>query len=818
MALVSVPLFAHLPQLPAAYLAIFGSTGGAQMYMESLYLPPVTTGPWAPAWSPDGERIAFAMQGSLWQVPASGGEAVQVTSSVHFDSEPEWSPDGNRIVFTRDDGRSIEIWSVGSDGSDSRQLTATGGLNVNPRWSPDGGEVLYTASSERGKLFGIWAIRPGDPQAEPFVVDEHQNITPAWAPDGERAVFVSNRSFNGRPIVGTGGIWQIRRGMEPTILLQEETSWQARPTWSPNGAKIAYVSYRTGHHELWLLSPEAANPIQLTHFDNEVFTPAWSPDSSTLAFISNAGGKFTLWRVPAVGGPPTEVRITSLDHRQPVGTLEVIVNDSADGEPTAARVYVTASDGKPYTPRGAFHRHSVVTDSHYFHTSGRFEIDLPEGRTSVEVAKGFEYEPQKMELDIVGGENHRIEFSLERLTDMAAQGWHSGDNHIHLNYGGIYDATPESVWLEAEAEDLNVVNNLIANRSGGRIYDMKYFEGKLHDLSRDRRLIYFNQEYRPSFTGHMALLNLQSLVYPLHASTNTAQSALYPTNSHVLDAVHEQGGVGGYVHPYLYARGEDPASYDYGGAREFPVNAALGNVDYFDVACIWSDEYVGAEVWYRLLNLGFKIPASAGTDAMTDYWRAPAIGTVRVYVQTGTPLRYGDWIRGLTSGKTFVTNGPLVTFRVDGREAGSELQLADAGNSSVRVQAEARSILPMETLDVLVNGAVVHSVRAESPSTVALDVEIPISESGWVGVRITGPERQHLLMDSYVYAHTSPVYLSKGGRSARSPEDARYFLGWIDRSIELIEGNDRFDTPEQKSEVLSVWHRAREVYADLAEH
>ena len=76
----------------------------------------------------------------------------------------------------------------------------------------------------------------------------------------------------------------------------------------------------------------------------------------------------------------------------------------------------------------------------------------------------------------MAGESQRIEFSLDRLTDMAARGWHSGDNHIHLNYGGIFDATPESVLLEAEAEDLHVVNNLIANRSGGRIYDMKYFE------------------------------------------------------------------------------------------------------------------------------------------------------------------------------------------------------------------------------------------------------------------------------------------------------------------------------------------------------
>lgn len=788
------------------------------MYMESLYLPPVTTGPWAPSWSPDGKRIAFAMHGSIWHVPAEGGEAIQITSTEHFDSEPDWSPDGSRIVFARDDGHSIEIWSVSTDGNDPRQLTATGGLNINPHWSPNGSEVLYTASSTKGELFGIWTVQADTLEVRALLVDGYQNITASWSPDGKQAVFVSNRPFNGKPIVGTGGIWQIEPGKPPNLLLQEETHWQARPAWSPNGAKIAYSSYRTGHNELWLLSPEAANPIQLTHFDSEVYMPAWSPNSRSIAFISNADSLFTMFTVPAVGGKPVKVRITGLKYKEPVGRLEVIINDSADGEPTAARVYITGNDGKPYTPEGAFHRHSVVTDTHYFHTSGRFEVELPEGQTVIEIAKGFEYKPEKMELEITANKTHEIEFSLERLTDMAAQGWHSGDNHIHLNYGGIFEATPESVLLEAEAEDLHVVNNLIANNSGGRIYDMQYFEGKLNEISKDRRLIYFNQEYRPAFTGHMSLLNLKSLVYPLHASTNTAQSALYPTNSQVLDTVHEQGGVGGYVHPYLFDRGEDPADYDYRGSREFPVNAALGNVDYFDVSCIWSDEYVGAKVWYRLLNLGFKIPASAGTDAMTDYWRAPAIGTTRVYVKTGKPLRYGDWIRGLTSGKTFVTNGPLLSFQVNGRGPGSELQLSDTNDDYVHIEADVESIIPMETVDVIVNGEVVYSLNAVDPYSATLDTEIPITQSGWIALRVSGPEHQKFLMDTYVYAHTSPVYVTKGGRAPQSPEDARYFVKWLDRSIELIKESNRFDTTDQKNEVLSVWEQARQVYVRLGDN
>ena len=82
--IVSVPLSAHVFQIPIAYLQLFGAGDPASMYIQSLYLPPVTSGPWAPAWSPNGQEIAFSMQGTLWRVPATGGAAVQITYMTSF--------------------------------------------------------------------------------------------------------------------------------------------------------------------------------------------------------------------------------------------------------------------------------------------------------------------------------------------------------------------------------------------------------------------------------------------------------------------------------------------------------------------------------------------------------------------------------------------------------------------------------------------------------------------------------------------------------------------------------------------------------------
>lgn len=811
-ALGALPLSAHVIQVPLAYLQLFGGGGG--MYMESLYLPPVTTGPWAPAWSPDGKQIAFAMQGSLWLVPPQGGEAVQITSGPHYDSQPVWSPDGRQIAFTRDTGQGIDLWVVNADGREPRPLTKGSRFSVDPAWSPDGERILFASLGEN-RVVGLSSLSVKTGAVEPVLVDASQNITPDWAPNGQEFVLVSNRLWDGRRIQGTGGIWTYRLGAkEPRVLIPEETVWHAHPAWSPDGAKIAYSSVRTGDNQLYVASATAGNPYRVTFVEGDVYTPTWSPDSRTLAYVSNAGSRYSLWTIPAVGGTPSEVKVTSLKHRQPTGRLKVTVRDGATGNNTEARVYLTASDKKGYTPLGEFHRMVAVTNEHYFHTTGTFEVEVPAGAATVEVMKGFEYRPQTRQVNIAPGQTLTLEFTLERLADLPALGWYSGDNHMHMNYGGLFEATPRTLMLEADSEDLHVINDLVANYSGVRVLDLKYFEGKLHALSKPNRLMYFNEEYRPSFAGHLSLLNLKTYFFPqFDGMEGTALSAHYPSNSHVLDAVHAQGGVGGYVHPY----NAEPSEREYAGAREFPVNAALGNVDYFDVMCLWSDEYVGEKVWYRMLNLGFRIPASAGTDAMTDYWRHPPIGSVRVYVKTGSPVDYGNWIRGLTQGRSFVTSGPLLFLKVNGREPGDELRLAGGAPTKVRVEAEATSILPMHTLDIVQNGKIVHTVKPADPYRATVSIEVPVERTGWVAARVTGPEKQHRLMDGYVYAHTNPVFLTKSGQPASSPEDARYFLTWVDHVLGMLEKLDRFDTPNQKQDVMGVWRKARDVYAALAQ-
>lgn len=804
-------------QIPTAYKSAVSSSAG-QMYLESMYLPSVTRDPWSPAWSADSRQIVFAMHGSLWKMPAKGGEAEQITSSVDYDSEPQWAPDGHRIAFTRDNGKAIEIWVVNADGSSPRQLTHAGAISVDPEWHGVD-KILYSSNAAGNNNMSLWQVGADDGAAEPLLADGKQSVEPTSSPDGNSVVFLSSRDIaqGQHASYGSGDFWKLNTPDKSLHLLsRQETLWHARPRWSPDGHRIVYVSLQTGHNQLFVMNAETGTQVQLTYMQGEPFTPVWSPDGRQIAFISNAEHRFTLETMPAEGGAATPVKISALKWRQPMGRLQVSVVDDLS-KPTRARFYIRGIDGKSWAPDGARERVSIITGDHYFYAPslGPFTVAVPAGKVSVEAMKGLEYRPERQQIDIVAGQTSTMALTLHRIMNLEQKGWYSGDNHMHMNYGGVYGETPESLLQEADAEDLDVVNDFPTNHNT-HLIDNQYFTGKVDANSVSGRLLYFNEEYRPNFGGHMGLLNMRQFYFPVYDGyAGTPYADDYPSNAQVLDNMHAQGAIGGYVHPYLLDRGQDPLQSNLDGAREFPADGVLGKVDFYDLMCIWTDKYVAGDVLYRMWNLGLRIPVSAGTDAMPDYWRAPTIGGERVFVHSGSPVDYETWVRALTKGHSFVTNGPLLTFSVDGREPGDEIRVPGSGPSTVHLDVEAVSILPMEQLELLQNGQVVRVEKPDESERIKLSLNVPVARSGWIAARVSGPSKVHLLTDSYVYAHTNPVWLVKGGHAANSPEDAEYFVKWMDKALQQIPGRT-FYTDSEKASVEAVYSRAREEFRKLA--
>ena len=228
-------------------------------------------------------------------------------------------------------------------------------------------------------------------------------------------------------------------------------------------------------------------------------------------------------------------------------------------------------------------------------------------------------------ITVVGGATAAASLRLDRLMDLPARGWWSGDMHVHMNYGGAYRADPSTLRAQAEAEDLHVVEDLIVNKEQ-RIPDVALFRGAgLDPVSTATTLIKHDEEYHTSWWGHTGQLGLtQHLILPIYAGyADTAAASLFPDNATIIDEAHAQGGVSGYVHPF------DPPAPDPAGADPLtsglPVDVALGKADYMEIVG-FSDHRTTADVWYRLLNAGFRLPAGAGTDAMTELRVAAGAG------------------------------------------------------------------------------------------------------------------------------------------------------------------------------------------------
>jgi dipeptidyl aminopeptidase/acylaminoacyl peptidase len=798
-------------------------------YFREMLLPQVTSGPGAATWSPDGTELVYAMQGSLWRQRVGSDSARQLTDGPGYDAEPDWSPDGRRIVYAsyRDDAVELRLLDPASGAT--VPLVANGAVNFEPRWSPDGRRVAYTSSAYEGR-WHVFTVEAGERGAAPVRVTEDrdgglpryyygrfdQYLSPSWSPDGRELLVISNRGH----IWGSGGFWRVPAapGGAGREIRYEETTWRASPDWSRDG-RIAYASYLGRQwHQLWLMTGEGGDPIQLTYGDFDATAPRWSPTGDRLAYVSNEGGNTSLWVVQVLGGAREQVRPLRRTYLAPTGRLSVRIVDSA-GRPLPARVSVRDAGDRSYAPDDAwrhaddgFDRGERRFEYGYFHSDGRAHLTVPAGRLEVEISRGPEWRVQRQVVQVEAGRTRVVRVPLRRLADLRGRGWYSGDLHVHMNYGGAYRSDPARLAFQARAEDVHVVENLIVNKEG-RVPDVAWFRPGPDPVSDSATLILHGQEYHTSFWGHMGLLGLgEHLVLPGYtAYAGTPMATLQPTNTRVADLAHAQGALVGYVHPYdAYP---DPRDTARAITHALPVDAALGKVDYYEALGFVDDPMATARVWYQLLNCGFRLPAGAGTDAMANFasLRGP-VGMNRVYVRSGGPLEHRRWLAALKAGRSFATNGPLLELTVNGRELGDEVALPDSGGA-VTVRVRLRSNVPVDHLELVRNGEVVHTFPLTGDRTsAAATVTIPVDRSGWVLLRARTDRAIYPVLDLYPYATTSPIYLTVGGRPARSREDAEYFLAWIDRMRAAVEKHRDWNSEAEKRDVVATLERARREY------
>jgi TolB protein len=807
-------------------------------YMHNYYFAPAPSStPWAPAWSPDGRTIAIAMSGSIWTIDPASGKVRELTYNRKYHSMPDWSPDGRWIAYVADDGGgTIQLEIVNVATGDTHALTSDDQIYMDPMFSPDGGRLAYVATKPAGN-FNVFIRTIKDGQ---FVGDEiavtrdndfgrdrlyfgrmDMHITPAWLPDGKELLLVSNRNV----ALGSGNVLRVpaaANGIDKaTTVLAEQTLYRTRPHVSLDGKRFVYSSTRGAadqFNNLYVQPTSGGEPYKLTFFEHDAFNPRWSPDGEWIAFVSNEGGLPQLQLLETYGGTLKKIAVRERQWKRPMGVLSVRTLDKTTNQPTAARIHLTAADGKHYTPTDAYSRVSGAGDQ-IFHQQGTFQLALPAGTVNVEAVKGFEYVPARGNVQVVEGKTAQLDLVLQPLTNLSARGWYNGSTHVHMNYAGNLRNTLENLLLMSAAEDQDIVNEQIANKDN-RILDHQYFVpgGKAHPLSTRDRLLVVGQEYRPPFYGHVFMFLLRDhLISPFTTGyEGTAIESLYPSNTDMFRKAKAQGATVGYVHAFGSqsadrSGGNDPLNADLGGAKGFIVDAALQTTD----AVEWSNSgTAGFHPWYAVLNNGLRVTAVGGEDSISSMHRSKVVGSARTYVFAGDRGLDADaWFEGLRKGRAFVSTGPLVELTVNGRIPGEEVALPASGGE-VAVVARVQSITPLETVTLVFNGDVVEKVPLSADRKSAeFSKTLKVSRSGWYHLRAEGnPKERYPLDTTFAQGFTNPVWVKVGSQPVRSTAAASYCLKWIDKLQQLAEAWPGWRSDKEKKHVYAQFDEARAVY------
>lgn len=772
-----------------------------------------------PRVSPDGKTIVMSYQGALWTIARTGGEMTRLTSDAGFDIEPVWSPDGESIAYVnspRFGGGVLRIISkTGQQIEVTRRIDVVGTpAYYKLEWL--GRDRIVGAFRVGGQSMGIGWVnwKTGDSKS---LVGSPRWSRYSVSPDERWLIYTTTFDVPNQQMGNDGvsvEVWRVAiDGGEPEKLFRFPSRIHDL-CHAADGSGLYVVGELGGgqaHNDLWYVPfrEPLLHMRRITFGAADEDRPSVSRDGHWLVYTDNQRGATSVVVRDLTDNADVAIKVDRLNHGASTGQIKINLLDQATKEAITARVSVTQVDGKFTAPPGALYR--VLDDAGNFYCESTAEWTVPAGKYRIRVHHGLEYRPDSREVEVTANQSTDVKIEMQRWAELPQRGWYSGENHIHANYGyGQWYSSPRTVLQQSAGEGIGISNIMVANSDTDGIYDREYFRGRPDGLSTDRTIVYWNQEFRSTIWGHMTLVNLKQVVEPIMTGfKETTNPWDVPTNSDIADKAHWQGAHVNYTH--VAQNPDDPYQHNYSG-KGIPIDVALGKIDSLDL----NASYAGTiAVWHRLLNCGFRVPPSAGTDCFLNRISSRLPGADRVYVKIDGPLDYGKWIDGLRAGRSFVTNGPMLELSIGQYQLGQTIKLETA--RELTVTAKATSHFPMAAVQLIYNGKVIATAPlSESGQQAKLELPVKLDQSGWLALRASGPGHRDHPTPS-LEAHTSPIYVDLAGAGYRSKADAEYFLNWIDRLSLAIRVRDRLPDETQRRHVEGQIEAARAVYLKIVE-
>ncbi len=240
-----------------------------------------------PQISPDGESVAYltgeAGDLKINRIDWESESIVSLAGEVEDDQYPRWAPDGQRLAFLSHQDGEPSVYLMTRDGSKATMVTANSGLDYIGGWSPDGEWLVFHRNGNEADR-GLWLRNPAGVNL--VRLTDEPDSDPVWSPDGKHIAFVRTEGDNSDIYLISRKKDSDWRGDPDTTRLTKAEGDDTSPAWSPKGGNLAFVSYRTGSAEIFVMRGDGSKQSALTNNTADDLAPVWSPDGERLAFVS----------------------------------------------------------------------------------------------------------------------------------------------------------------------------------------------------------------------------------------------------------------------------------------------------------------------------------------------------------------------------------------------------------------------------------------------------------------------------------------------------------------------------------------------------